>query len=292
MGAVTSEVKLIDGGDTPAPAAKGLSPEIAQLFEDLIKINCRGKNTPRLFQNRLPSGPAGKPSKALITAAQKIRSIYDGRFLREYPSSQEFLKRNSHLVQLEAVKGILAGVKGDMAGTLRLVFEAARNYRQWWWQENEPEKKDWLPRDLSMWLYNAYSQQSVFLACLAGPPNPLRETAADRLYESLPVEICDAARELYQKSWGADRFWGQIKGVVDWYYGPGAEVRAQDTNAAYWFGYGLEDWFGRYVRWLKDLGGGDGRGLYLKQIGPGNATWAAWLSYGAGKHNIGVDMGG
>jgi hypothetical protein len=272
--------KLIEVGIPQTTGKKGIRPEIQAIINDILQIHQRGKETPLVFSNRLPKS-GGTYTKTLLQAAQYIQSIYHGQFYRDYRVTPEFITRNNIT---EDTRTSLSGMKGSWEEVSKGIFNAAKNYRQWFWLENEPETKDWLPRDISQWLYNQYNQTSIFLACLNGKPFPLRETQADRVYNSLPNKIKQLGEDLYQNGWDSVAFWCKIRDVVDWYESH-VDLIQKEPNLRYWFENDLNLWFKKYVTWLQQL-----NGLYLKQIGINNPTWTAWCIYSSKEHNFSSKM--
>jgi hypothetical protein len=273
----TNKLLEADPELTVSKKVAGPNFEIMMLIEDLLKIHQRGKDTPLLFNNRLPKSEK-TVTKTMIHTADRIRAIYEGKFGREFRISPEFIDRYDSLITKETWER-LSEIKGSWDAVRAAIFEAARNYRQWWWPENEPEKKDWLTRDISTWLFDNYYQTSLFLACLVRGPYPVRETAADRVYNSIPAGVRKQAEGLYQPSWDAIIFWSKIRDIVYWFEGH----RDLEGNIGYWFDGGINVWFENYLKWLDDLAG---QGLYLSHIGTDCPTWNAWCTWGARKHNF------
>jgi hypothetical protein len=273
-----NSTKLIEADLPPTNGKGGIRPEIQDIIEELLQIHQRGKESPLVFANRLPK-PGGNYTKTILQAARTIQSIYAGRFARDCRVGSEFLDRNGVYItddtwrELDAMKGSWEAVRDGL-------FGAVKNYRQWFWPENEPEHKDWLPRDISTWLFDRFNQSSVFLACILGKPYPLRETKADRVYESLPPKIRSIGETLYQEGWDPVVFWLKMKDIVGWYE-DNCQLISSEPNLRYWFEGSLVIWFRKYVNWVSTLDG-----LYLKQVGIGNPTWTAWCTHSAKEHGF------
>ncbi len=281
-----NSIKLIEAGpELTGKKHKVMTQEMLDLLEDIVQIHQRGKDTPLLFTNRMPK-KTGKYTETLLEAAMRLRSIYEGRFARDYRVGGDFVERNSALINDNTWK-TLSGMKGSWESVRKGVFEAARNYRQWFWPENEPETKDWLPRDITTWLFDSYNQTSIFLACLNRGPYPVREKAADRVYDSIPQGVRELAEDLYQPGWDAVVFWLKIKDIVGWFESNRTKLEKLDNNIGYWFDGGLVVWFKRYKSWLRELAG---QGIFMNQIGIDNPTWNAWCTWGAKKHNFRLEI--
>lgn len=276
--------KLLELEEKEIPSG-AIRREIRELLEDLLNIHQRGKDTPLLFSNRMPKS-SGKPTKTIMAAVNKIQAIYEGRFIREYRISAEFTERNNQLIDETTWKKI-ASMKGSWTLIREGLFEAVRNYRQWFWPEKEPESKDWLPKDLSTWLFDEYGQSSLFLATLNRGPFPVREKAADRVYDTIPGPIKDMAEELYQEGWDSLTYWRKIREIVVWYKSSRATLEGLDINTKYWLDGGVTAFFKRYSAWLRELAG---NGIFLNQIGLDCPTWNAWCTWGAKKHNFKVSV--
>lgn len=266
----------------PVAAKKEIDPEIEKILVRLLAMRQHGKESPLIFTNRLPK-EGGKYTKTLKQAAKKIKTIYDGTFLDQYVVGTDFRKRNEHYLTKEVYQKINAS-KGSWKKVEELLIKAAKNYRFWFWEQYEPETKEWLPRDISNWLFDRYSMSSVFMCCVFGRPDLVRELMADRIYASLPVKVRESAEKIYKEEWDSVAFWKKIKGVLSWYEENSQRLVKKDANYRYWFDGGASAWFVRYVQWLQEFDG-----LYFNQIGVGNATWAAWCASGAKKYGFKIE---
>ena len=283
--------KLLEGGPAPnQPAARIIKPIISDTFHALLSLQIRGGETEYIFTNRLPEKNGGKYTKALLTAAEIMYQLHEGTFLGRSPLSEEFQERNRHYITDEA-RAAIEAAKGDMSRVSELLVRAARRYRKWFWAENEPENKDWLPRELSAWMYNRYGQTSIFLACCAKDPDPVREVVADRIFDALPEWITDAAGELLRPGVDAVSFWAKIKTVLDWYEDRAQLLIAIDSNTRYWLDGGARRWFDRYKVFLKSLTKNYAT-LYLSHLGTGNRTWTAFCGNAAAEYSLTVDVNG
>lgn len=286
MSKITGSCKLLEAD--LSPESRVVNREIIDIIEGLLLIHQRGSRTPKLFTNRFPGRSDGY-SKTIIGAAERLWSVYEGRFFREYRVDPKFIDRNAQYIT-PGTRDKIKGVRGSWEAVSRLVFEAARNYRQWWWPENEPENKDWLQPNITWWLFDQYTSSSVFLACVDRGPDRLRELTADRIWAGLPDGIPELAERLRNPDWDARVFWARVRDVVEWYTVHRRPLEDRDSNACYWFDGGVAAWFGRYVQWLTDLSGANGKGLWLKNIGVGCPTWEAWYTHAARAHNIRVSL--
>jgi hypothetical protein len=255
---------------------KGADPNTQKILERLMAVPQRGGTI--LFTNRLPKN--GKITQVLQKAQHKILSIYQGKFPQMYRVSPEFLDRNSLLIKAETWER-LKKVKGSWEATEELLFKASRNYRKWFWPNNEPEKKDWLPQDISQWLFDEYNERSVFLACVLREPYPLKDLAADRIYSCIPSAIRKKAEAIYQPEWDPVGYWSKIRDIID-FYNRIKKAEESEPNVRYWL-TGLKSWFGDYIDWLDELTGGV---IYYKNIGTNCSTWSAWCNFGAKEHRF------
>lgn len=291
MEKIMAVTKLLEGGPAPnQPAARIIKPIISDTFHALLSLQIRGGETEYIFSNRLPEKNGGKYTKALLTAAEIMYQLHEGTFLGRSPLSEEFQERNRHYITDEA-RAAIEAAKGDMSRVSELLVRAARRYRKWFWAENEPENKDWLPRELSAWMYNRYNQTSIFLACCAKDPDPVREVVADRIFDALPEWITDAAGELLRPGVDAVSFWAKIKTVLDWYEERAQLLIAIDSNTRYWLDGGARRWFDRYKVFLKSLTKNYAT-LYLSHLGTGNRTWTAFCGNAAAEYSLTVDVNG
>jgi hypothetical protein len=268
--------------------SRKLSPEIQGIVDELLALKRKGSGSPALFQNQPPED-AFHYTKAIERFGQKLSALYTGRWYRDYRVNDIFESRNHRLITSETMKAVKA-CRGSWSAVRDLVWAAARHYRKWWWADKEPTSKDWLPRDLSTWMYAEHNESSVFLACVLFEPDPAREEAIDKVYDSLLPEVQAAAERVLSSQWDQGAFWTRIRGVCSWYTRVKSELIRKDTNARYWFAGGVVEWFDKYVDWLVSLSGGNPRALYLKQIGVGNPTWDAWCTASAQRHHITADI--
>lgn len=276
---IMSGVKLIELGPEEAlPKVSGVDAEALDIVLELLDIKQRGGTA--LFSNRRPK--SGAVTKGLVQAARKVTAIYNGNFSQQYRIGAEFLERNSALIFDETWTAI-DSARGRWEAVRLLLLRAVRNYRKWFWDEREPENKSWLTRNISDWLFDGFNSSSLFVACVVSEPYSIRETAADRVFATIPVKIQEIAEKmLYQEGWDSMKFWCKIRDIVEWYYSAKARVN-DDVNLGYWLDGGVAEWFSRYVSWAKELN------LYLGQIGTGNATWNAWVLRGAKLHSFQAD---
>jgi rhodanese-related sulfurtransferase len=261
--------------------SRQLTPEIEDILSTLTKIHWKGKDTPLLFGNKLPSKNGGKYSKGLLAAGNLLKTLYSGTFHHDCRCNPEFMDKNQDLITDETWEK-LKEVKGSWEKVEKLVLLAARNYRQWFFPENQPESKDWLTRDIKTWLYDSYNQTSLFLACIVAPPYPIRETYAERIFESLPTAVQDVGLEIYDDHWDTVVYWSKLRDIYHWYK-KAKKLGAKEPNLIYWLDGGFRGWFQRYYKWVTELTNG---GIYLANIGINCATWYAWCIYAKGKHHI------
>jgi hypothetical protein len=284
MSKITGSCKLLEAD--LSPESRVVNREIIDIIEGLLLIHQRGPRTPKLFTNRFPGRNDGY-SKTIIGAAERLWSIYEGRFFREYRVDPQFIDRNAQYIT-PGTREKIKGARGSWEAVSRLVFEAARNYRQWWWAEHEPENKDWLQPNITWWLFDSYNCFSVFLVCVDRPPDLLREVMSDRVWATLPAGIPELAEQILNPKWDSISFWTRVRDVVEWFDTYRRALEEADSNACYWFDGGVVLWFERYVKWLLDLTGSGG--MYLKNVGVYCPTWNAWYTHAARLHNIRVGL--
>lgn len=286
-------VKLIEAGaDLQAKGSRIINPQIEELLKTLLLINIHGRDSKQLFIDRAPDKNKGQYTKQLQTAAKCIWEIYEGKFLRENEIDGEFWEKNDSLISISEAQEKLRSVKGSWDKTTQLIISAARNYRQWFWSDRKPETKDWLPQNISSWIYDRHFKTSLFAVCLSTPPESLGALAADRIYysETITDEMALLAKSLYQPGYDAVQYWARIKSIGDWYDERKKLLCGIDNNCGYWFDGGKSKWFSRYIDWLKQLGGGNGQTLTLRNFGINNNTWAAFCKNGMQAHSIEIEM--
>lgn len=288
-----TSIKLIEAGnELQAKGSRIINSQVEELITTLLSITIKGRDSKPLFIDRTPSNFKGKYTKQLQKAAKHIHEIYEGKFFRENNIEEEFWDRNQSTGGREEIQERLRAVKGSWEKTSQLLILAARNYRQWLWSDRQPENKEWLPRNIQSWIYDAHFKTSLFAASIVNPPEPLNNLVADRIYDSksLTDEMALLAKSLYQPGYDAVQYWARIKAVGEWYDERKKLLCEIDSGCGYWFDGGKSKWFARYIEWLKDLAGGEGATLSLRNFGPENATWIAFCKQGMKLHGIEIEM--
>lgn len=259
-----------------------INPNIMTTLEDIKCINLPNKDLP-LFSFSIPEDP-NHYTKSIKAFQDKLLSLYTGNFLREYPISEKFLKRNEFYITKETNEKIRA-CKGSWNNIYNLLLQSARHYRKWFCQDKEPANKSWLTRDISNWIYSPHNQYSLFYICIVKYPSPLREVNGEKLYNSIaPPELKRIAENLlWRPEFDAVGFWSRIKSVIRWYKDNVPRLARKDTGVLYWIGNGIEEWFENYCRWILELT--DDK-PWLSNLGTNCPTWRAWLTYAQKNHGI------
>ena len=266
--------------------SKKLDPNVLTILQELKQLGIKeGKS---LFSFTLPTDPYVY-TKSIQSFANKLNAIYEGRFKHDYKIDPSFLERNEYYVG-EDNRQKLMGCIGNWGHILNVVFQAARRYARWFSSENEPQKKEWLTRDVSAWIYSEHSQQSLFYLCLVTDPTPIREVSAKKYYDKLPADILEIAELFKLDKWDGYSYWKRIHSVVEWYDKYAEKLMHADTNTISWFEGSQLIWFDGYIRWLTDELSDGGELIWLSNIGTGCATWELWLSWAKKEHNIEIQL--
>lgn len=272
------------------PSNKPISEPVQRILEKLQQLRHDPANpkSPKLFKFKMAHEHGGKWTKQLYAVEKNLLDIYAGKVhFHEWapPEFMEAHKSNKHLIN-EQTREKLNAAKGSWEAVEKLVLDAAANFRLWFDPQYEPQGKDWLEGyNLQTWMRGEYKPGSLFLACINRPPYRIQETFADNVYESLPEEVAEIASEFKKPGWDNFKYWCAVKSVVNWYRANAVEIVKNDTNAQYWFDGGVGKWFGRYVRYLDELGNVAGH-----QVGTGNNTWRSFVRRAGQTHDLRYDL--
>lgn len=270
---VTVNIAQITAEQKALKTGRIITPRVLEIIKTMLDVKDSSGNY--IFNSRLPE--EGKPySKLMISASDKLHSLFEGRFLSKYPLDTE---SNDYFAEIREVKG-------DWEKVEALILKALKNYRK-----NEhftPTMKN-----INFFLFNEGTQTSGFLLSLVKVPvnNRIKETIADRIYEhdSISAEMAVLAKTVLKPEFDPVVFWTKIKSVGVWYDERKKKLCALDNNCGYWFDGGKDVWFKNYINWLVELAGGKDR-LYISNFGTGNKTWAAWCKTGMKNHSIEIDV--
>lgn len=182
-------------------------------------------------------------SKLFTKSCNYVQALYDGNFLnnRLYPLSEKFKTNQQFKFDIEEVKNILSGIKGDWGKVKQVVFHAYENFNLMHEKEYVPCDKQYLVKSLNEWFYayafeEAGKWQSQFLQCLKKPDNTSKfysEKKADNYFDKLPPFAQVGGNMLFElapKGTFSGTFWENISKLVDW----GERVFDLDENAKYW----------------------------------------------------------
>jgi hypothetical protein len=249
------------------------------IISDILTID-KG-NGDRVFGTRQPKSDI-EYTKQVKRFSDKLMSLYTGRFLIEYKVSPQFIKRNNSLIR-DMTYSVLKKCKGNWETIHDVLVGAAENYTTWFETCNEPENKDWLPRNISDWLYSEHSGTSLFLACILEGQFNMRELTAERIFNSLPNSITNAAYPYCKNEWDGAAYWSRIKSVYNWYSKYAPLIHSSDPNFSYWDEGSASEWVKKYFEWLSSFTNGS---ILMANVGTNCRTWEAWLSYGKREHGI------
>lgn len=222
----------------------------------------------------------GVITKSLQRFNKMLLDLYKGKFsLTHYEVNEVFQKQNNiGEEQLEELRDC----KGNWDKITKVILTAAGHYVLWNDKMYLPLTKDWLTRDVSNWIHNNMSKNSLFLACMLDEPKRAVEQFSQKALENLPSNVYNAARELRNDFFPVgkfiDTFWFGINKTYK------IEKRLKKLHGKeYMIGVWLNmnqdgDWTTRYIEWLRTCWGEKTKGMLMEtHVGPGGKPWLKWI---------------
>lgn len=217
----------------------------------VMKAVSRNKD---LFGNKLPK-EGEEPTKAFTKACQFVDSIYRGSVLNSrLHAAISTLDASRSSFYIDGWKETLEACKGDWSAINKLIMSSIKNYRMMHDANRMPIKKSILPRDISAWFEDNYSNCSFFVFSFNEPyliADRNEEKLADEIFDKLP----EAARVGGNRLFGLNttmpdgQFWTNVREMVEW----GDALCMHDHNAFYWISGGAE-LPNRFCQYLIDNG--------------------------------------
>lgn len=263
-----------------ASKVSGLHTEVSDILRVLSEYSV---NDTKLFSFKHPD-KGGKITKSLLNFNRQVLDMYQGRFSKQkYPISEDFLKRNKNLVNKETFDK-LKSCYGDWNKIKQLFISAVENYLLWFLPAYQPLSKNWLPRDVSRWVYEDRNQSSIFLACLLKSPEIIGNKFSDTVVDSLPDNIYSEAIKFKDEFFPnlntelTNLFWFNVNDVYKVEIKLKAKYR-DNYMVSLWLESNREgSWTINYLKWLKTVWGEDTKDfLMVKHIGPKGKPWRKWI---------------
>lgn len=260
-----------------------LNKNIEVIVNDLLSIE--KPDGTKLFRDTKPKD-SYTYTQGIKTFAEKLYSIYEGRFNCRYFMEQSFIKKNNS-IDFDKAKKAITSCKDDWGKIRELLLKAANNYISWFDNDCFPENKDWLRKNLTSWLYDPIMKGSLFLVCIDGPAYPLREVSAETIYNSINPRIRTMFVKYYQESWDGFNFWIKVKSLEKYYNKHAQSLMNKDSNCAYWLDRGKVEWLYEYLQYINLL---TDNKPYPKNFGTNCPTFVAWLNQIKKDHEISIDL--
>lgn len=237
-----TEMMLFEDENLPKEKIKKVNYDI-HAYSIVSKVIIKSKTGNKDYFNHKFGAYREEQSKLFTKSCNYVQALYDGTFLnnRLYPLSEKFKTNQQFKFDLEQIKTVLSGIKGDWQKVKHLVFTAYENFVLMHEKEHVPCDKQYLVKSLNDWFYSfafeeAGKWQSQFLQCLNKPDNTSQfysEKKADNYFEKLSPFTQVGGNLLFElapKGTFAGTFWENVKKLIDW----GQQVWECDENAKYW----------------------------------------------------------
>jgi hypothetical protein len=254
-------------------------------FNNEIKdIYDRLKTIDNLFSTKPPIDEYHYTSR-LNNFRMILDAMYLGTFVSRYLDRMDlkwFMNKNKDLVP-DNYKEIILSVKGNWSKIGNLLYKSAKNYQSWFEPNKLPENKNFLPKDISEWLYNIHGASSLFIACLKSKQFPMQEASVERIYNSIDPSIIDLANSIYSDNFDNKSFWNKIKSLDNWYDTNADELIKEENNCLYLFDGDKADWFYNYIEFLKEISSND---IKIGHIGIDNDTFDYYCKKKEQQHGL------
>lgn len=234
-----------------------------------------------------------KSSKAATASLKKFEkycvAIYSGFFIDKYLLNKDELKRNN---SIKRAFPIIKSCAHNWKEVQNLFIYTALKYKKWFDPDNEPLKKDWLPRDIARWVYDEYCKKSVFMLCMVQDVESRYNRIADVNIQKLPDAVYIKALKIEEKLFesfddkAVNLFWF---GVIRTY--KMEKVYASRFHDDYmvmlWLEFGKDGkWTEKYLQWLYTCWGEKTEQMLKPwHIGPKGKTWQYWIKSNADLKN-------
>jgi len=266
------------GLEKEALKISGLHPEVLDIMSELSSI---AEGIDLVFKFKHPND-GGKVTKSILKFNRQVLDIYQGFFTKQkYRLDENFIKRNKRLISPASYEEIKS-CKGNWEKVKKLLVKAAKNYSEWFSPKNQPLTKDWLPRDLSRWMYEERNGSSLFIACIMEPPETIGSVLSDKVVDNLPEKVYAESIKFKDEFFHtistelSNQFWFSINNVFK-LENMLRKKYSDDYMVSLWLGNSGE-WTCKYIEWLKTCWGENTKWyLMVRHIGSKGKPWEKWI---------------
>lgn len=255
-----------------------LAPNVESILIELNELKINDKK--KLFSFTLPTDH-NIHTDSMRRFQSSLQDLFLGIFEKNHKINEKFIERNSFYINDRNYK-LIKECKNNWDKIKELVIESANHYLTWFEIGKEPQKKDWLTRDIGTYIFDPMNKGSMFLVTMIKDSTSLREVIAEKTFNNLPSNITNLFQEFYKDEWDGLTYWNKIYSVYKWYKDNAKNLMAENINYSYWLDKGINDFMQEYYDFINvELGI-----KYLKHFGTKCATWNWFISSKKEEHGI------